>query len=44
MMIANFLSVAKIADPLPFLKLIRFKKSDNGVESFKLPIAFAALV
>src|SRR5689334_4882928 len=39
---ASFLAVALMADTLPFLKLIRLKKSDKGV-SFKLPIALAAL-
>jgi hypothetical protein len=32
--IANLLAIAIIADTLPFLKLIRIKKSRKGVESF----------
>jgi len=39
---ASFLAVELIADTLPFLKLIRLKKSYKGVESFRFPIAFAA--
>ena len=42
MITASFLAVALMADTRPFLKLMRLKKSDNGV-SFKLPIALAAL-
>src|SRR5918996_50544 len=42
MITASFLAVALIAAGLPFLKLIRLKKLDNGV-SFKFPIALAAL-
>ena len=40
----NFRAVALIAETLPFLKLILWKKSLKGVESFKFPIAFAAFL
>ena len=42
-MTASFLAVALIADTLPFLKFIRLKKSASGVDSFKFPMALAAL-
>jgi hypothetical protein len=44
MITASFRAVALIADTLPFLKLILWKKNLNGVEFFKFPIAFAAFI
>lgn len=38
---AGFLAVALIADTLPFRRLMRWKKSLSGVESFRLPMALA---
>jgi hypothetical protein len=43
MMTASLRAVAEIAYTLSFLKLIRLKKSERGVESFKLPMALAAV-
>jgi len=40
----NLRAVALMAETLPFLKLIRLKKSESGVESFRFPIALAALL
>src|SRR5574344_183252 len=40
---AHLRAVALIAETLPLRKLIRLKKSESGVESFRLPIALAAL-
>jgi hypothetical protein len=40
---ASFLAVVLIADTRPFRKFIRLKKSESGVDSFRFPMALAAL-